>query len=168
MPIEHAICMPRRFARRGRPPSKELGPVDIHVGSRIRWLRTLQGMSQGALADAAGVTFQQIQKYEGGQHRISAGRLWSLSKALNCPVDFFFDGETGQDQETAKLGGASTNASSPADDETNYKRETLELVRVYMRINGDRTRQTFMDLLKTVAGGAAAPKDTTQQAPARD
>ena len=148
MPIEQAICLPRRFARRGRPPSKELGPVDIHVGNRIRWLRTLQGMSQGALADAAGVTFQQIQKYEGGQHRISAGRLWSLSRALNCPIDFFFESETGKPALEARSEAESEGTGKEAE----FKRETLELVRVYMRIGGERTRQTFLDLLKTVAG----------------
>lgn len=67
-------------------------PVDLHVGARLRQRRAFLGKSQTALAEALGLTFQQIQKYEKGQNRISASTLWRLAEALDCPVGFFFDG----------------------------------------------------------------------------
>ena len=58
-----------------RKPEGLADPVDIAVGARIRLLRKLRGLSQQALAEAAGVTFQQIQKYERGANRVSASML---------------------------------------------------------------------------------------------
>lgn len=75
---------------RGRLSSGAPNPVDAHVGRRLRLRRIMVGMSQEQLADAIGVTFQQIQKYERGANRISASRLWDLSVMLNCPVSFFY------------------------------------------------------------------------------
>jgi transcriptional regulator with XRE-family HTH domain len=69
-------------------------PVDVAVGARIRLLRKLRGLSQQALAEAAGVTFQQIQKYERGANRVSASMLSRIAVALDTPVAEMF-GETG-------------------------------------------------------------------------
>lgn len=66
-------------------------PIDIAVGQRIRAVRELRGLTQTDLAKAAGVTFQQIQKYERGTNRVSASRLMLISHALGQPVSAFFD-----------------------------------------------------------------------------
>ena len=58
-----------------RKPEALADPIDIAVGARIRLLRKVRGLSQQALAEAAGVTFQQIQKYERGANRVSASML---------------------------------------------------------------------------------------------
>ena len=65
--------------------------IDIHVGRRIRAARLAAGLSQEKLADALGVTFQQVQKYEKGTNRIGAGRLHDIALALNVPVAHFFE-----------------------------------------------------------------------------
>src|ERR1700752_4276824 len=65
-------------------------PVDVHVGARIRTRRLLIGMNQEALARALGLTFQQVQKYEGGANRISASRLAELADILGVPIGYFF------------------------------------------------------------------------------
>src|SRR5258707_14516594 len=65
--------------------------VDIHVGARMRQRRALLGMSQTAVGDAVGLTFQQIQKYERGSNRISSSRLYGLARVLAVPVSYFFD-----------------------------------------------------------------------------
>ena len=65
-------------------------PVDVAVGARIRLLRKVRGLSQQALAEAAGVTFQQIQKYERGANRVSASMLTRISKTLGVPVAEMF------------------------------------------------------------------------------
>jgi transcriptional regulator with XRE-family HTH domain len=77
--------------KRGRRGSPESWSVDTHVGQRVRMRRTLLGMSQEKLGEAIGLTFQQVQKYERGSNRISAGTLYRLSQVLDVPVSFFFD-----------------------------------------------------------------------------
>src|SRR5437899_12651933 len=71
---------------------KSPNPIDRHVGSRLRMRRMMLDMSQTALADALGITFQQVQKYEKGTNRISAGRLQQVCHTLQVPIAFFFDG----------------------------------------------------------------------------
>jgi transcriptional regulator with XRE-family HTH domain len=65
-------------------------PVDRHVGRRIRERRQGLGMSQAALAERIGVSWQQLQKYENATNRIAASRLYELSRALGVEVGFFF------------------------------------------------------------------------------
>ena len=75
-----------------RGTNRTAQPVDRYVGSRIRMRRTSRSLSQSELADALGVTFQQLQKYENGTNRISASRLWKLADVLDAPITWFFDG----------------------------------------------------------------------------
>ena len=65
--------------------------TDIHVGARIRAFRIQAGMSQGKLADAIGLAFGQIQKYENASNRVSAGRLVQIAAALGQEVAAFFE-----------------------------------------------------------------------------
>ena len=69
--------------------------VDKHVGNRVRMRRMMLGISQEALGEALGVTFQQVQKYEKGKNRVSASRLQHISQVLQVPVPFFFEGAPG-------------------------------------------------------------------------
>ena len=67
-------------------------PVDIHVGSRLRALRIMRRRSQSNLADRLGVSYQQVQKYEVGANRISASKLFDISRTLGVTTDYFFEG----------------------------------------------------------------------------
>jgi transcriptional regulator with XRE-family HTH domain len=69
------------------------GQITVLVGARIKAGRLEVGLSQSALADAAGVSFQQIQKYERGKNRVSAERLQRIAKALHKPITFFLSYE---------------------------------------------------------------------------
>src|SRR5262245_60471654 len=71
---------------------KAPNPIDKHVGSRVRMRRMMLAMSQQKLADALGLTFQQVQKYERGANRMGASRLQQMSDILQVPVEFFFEG----------------------------------------------------------------------------
>lgn len=92
--------------KRGTPRSQAL---DLHIGERLKMLRTLRGLSQSDLAEAIGLTFQQIQKYERGTNRIAASMLWHMAEILDVPASFFFDQfeerdptqHTGQEGEAA-------------------------------------------------------------------
>ena len=118
-------------------------PVDIHVGSRLRQRRTLLGMSQEKLAAAFGVSFQQIQKYERGANRVSASRLHQLTRILNVPVGYFFEGMTELQHNGIALHSAN-------DSEMVASRETLELVRAYYRIEDATVRRRLVDLLRSL------------------
>ncbi len=75
--------------RRGQMQTQNLN-IDLFVGKKIRLKRKILGMSQKTLGDALGVSFQQIQKYEKGLNRVSAGRLKEISDILKVPVSFFY------------------------------------------------------------------------------
>ena len=77
-----------------KTPTKHDGPhhVDVHVGRRVYERRAQLGITQGDLARALGVSFQQLQKYEKGANRISASRLWGTAAALAVDIDYFFEG----------------------------------------------------------------------------
>lgn len=67
-------------------------PIDEYLGKKIREGRILRGMSQSDVAQGLGMSFQQVQKYETGANRISASRLYEVSRLLNMPVEQFFAG----------------------------------------------------------------------------
>lgn len=126
------------------PPNDALKgkhPVDLHVGKRLRHRRWMIGMTQQQLANAVGIKFQQIQKYESGANRVSASRLWDLSQALSVPVSFFFDGLEAIDAP------AGENSLSP---ELFADKETLELVRAYYALD-ERPRQKLLDFTKSLS-----------------
>jgi transcriptional regulator with XRE-family HTH domain len=121
-------------------------PIDLHVGSRVRQRRRLLGMTQQRLADAVAIRFQQIQKYESGANRISASRLWTLAKALDVPVSFFFEGLEGEGY-AAKNGD---HAAKTVDDPFQNK-DTIALVRAFYTMN-DEPRRRLLDLAKAMSG----------------
>ena len=77
-----------------------MNPIDAIVGKNVREKRVLSGLSQEELGEAVGITFQQIQKYERGQNRISASRLVELAKAVGVPVTELF---AGVEEEAAQI-----------------------------------------------------------------
>jgi transcriptional regulator with XRE-family HTH domain len=134
----------------GRP-----SPIDVHVGARIRLRRTLLGMSQERLGESLGLTFQQIQKYERGVNRVGASRLFDLSRVLDVPISFFFDDmpeplarEYGGSAVRRAVGFAEPQDSF--DDDALHRRETLELVRAYYRIQDPSVRKRVFDLIKSL------------------
>ena len=87
---------PHAIVPRGQTHSqsamKRVHPTDKHVGSRLRMRRIMLHKSQSEVANALGLTFQQLQKYENGSNRVSASRLQHLCTILQVPVSFFFEG----------------------------------------------------------------------------
>ncbi len=124
-------------------------PVDVHVGSRVRLRRTLLGMSQEKLGQALSLTFQQIQKYERGANRIGSSRIYQLSRILDVPVSFFFD-DMSAEVSGRPMGLGEAEQSSYERDQL-ARRETLELVRAYYRIEDADVRKRLFELVKAVA-----------------
>ena len=141
-------------SRRGRKPgSAEPDPVDIHVGTRLRTRRTLLGMSQERLAEAIGLTFQQVQKYEMGKNRISASRLYQFAQILDVSVSYFFEGyekdESGRDESDDGLSDNTQEGFMP--ENVMHERETLELIRVYYSIKDPKLRKDLLKWLRQMA-----------------
>lgn len=72
--------------------AREKSPIDRHVGRRVYMRRNAAGVTQRQLADAIGVTYQQLQKYERGENRIGPSRLYGIAQALGVPLSYFFEG----------------------------------------------------------------------------
>ena len=122
-------------------------PVDVHVGKRVRHRRWMIGMTQQQLAEAVGIKFQQIKKYETGMNRVSASRLWDISDALDVPVAFFFEGLDGAEE-------SATGAAATAQGDMLVDKEALELVRSYYAIPENQRRRLF-ELARVLSDAAA-------------
>ena len=151
--------MPKPRKSSGRMASKGFpNPIDVHVGQRIRQRRTLLGMSQEKLAEALGLTFQQVQKYEHGTNRVSSSRLFDLTRIFDVPVSYFFEEIQASvaDKSPSRLMGVPSSKMQKATAEPDplAKRETLELVRAYYKITEPRVRKRVFELTKAIGKAA--------------
>lgn len=133
---------------------KKPSPIDIHVGKRMRARRIELGMSQEKLAEALGLTFQQVQKYEKATNRMGASRLYAVAKALQVTVTYFYEGIN---PITGELNGGGTPhfvgemqqegliGASPADE-----KEALQLIRAFGQLQPDQ-RAHMLALMQTMA-----------------
>ena len=136
----------------GRSDRGVPNPIDVYVGSRVRLRRKLLGMSLKKLGEAIGLNFQQVQKYERGLNRIGASRLFDLARALDVPVEFFFDDMS--DDVAAHSPGQSKGTAREAVDvgpDPMAKRETLELFRAYYKIHDASVRKRLLAFMQALA-----------------
>lgn len=125
-----------------KPPS----PIDVEVGKRIRAQRRMLGMSQSALAEKLGLTFQQVQKYEKGANRVGASRLQHVADCLSVPISHFFDNAAFDNPVSTEEARAIRN------DLVGFlsSEEGIELNRAFAKIKDARTRQKIVGLLKSL------------------
>jgi transcriptional regulator with XRE-family HTH domain len=114
--------------------------VDRHVGSRVRMRRLMLHMTQEALGEALGITFQQVQKYEKGVNRISASRLQHIARIFKVPAPFFFDGAPGGADGAAEPPFCVTEFVATSDG--------LALAKAFMQIGDARLRRTIAGLVE--------------------
>jgi transcriptional regulator with XRE-family HTH domain len=127
-------------------------PVDVHVGQRLRIRRSLLGLSQEKLAESIGLTFQQIQKYERGMNRISAGRLYQFSKILDVPVAYFYDQITSSARmASVAIGMADNDQDDFTVGDLMQNKETLDLIRAYYSIENQDMRKDIIKFVKSMA-----------------
>lgn len=120
--------------------------VDVHIGRRLRRRRRLLGLTQLKLAEAIGVRFQQIQKYECGANRITAGRLYQIAVALGVPTTYFYEGLP--EASAAKPGEGFVDWDLLANDVLGNK-DTLELIRAYC-VLGESPRRRLLQMAKVL------------------
>jgi transcriptional regulator with XRE-family HTH domain len=133
-------------------------PVDAIIAQRLFRRRCLLGYSQRDLADYAGVSIQQIQKYEKSTNRISGGRLYKFSKLLRVPIEYFFESI---DEILAKSQGVAMSSALAEEqvvftpkiqDGVATEKEVITLVKSYNGIKDRNVRRKFLELLRSVAG----------------
>jgi transcriptional regulator with XRE-family HTH domain len=132
-------------------PRDGMHPTDTHVGQRVRTRRLMLGMSQSNVADALGVTFQQLQKYEKGINRISASRLQHISQILQVPVTFFFEGAPSVPGEER----AQTDAPFPQFvSDYLVTSDGLNLTKAFLQIRDPKLRRSIVNLVEQIADSA--------------
>src|SRR5215469_986160 len=117
-------------------------PIDVYVGGRMRLRRIQLGLSQGALASKIGVSFQAVQKYESGDIRISASRLYDVAPG------FFFEGYP--DGMVAK----NLAAEATPGNETFDRREIMSLIRGYYGIKDPHLQADVLRLISKLGSRA--------------
>jgi transcriptional regulator with XRE-family HTH domain len=138
------------MAKASKHHSRGATPVDAHIGQKIRTRRNLLGLSQTELADAAGITFQQIQKYEKGANRVGASRLQQFSEALGVPPSYFFEGVPIVGKKTP----APREGELSEDTIVSFlgTREGAALVRAFMAVKQKPVRQNVIAFIETLKG----------------
>lgn len=137
--------------------SRRPNPIDIHVGSRVRFRRMLLGMSQEKLGERLGLTFQQVQKYEKGINRIGASRLFDLAQVLGVSVQFFYEEAPSPAPDARQLApdGFAEKPNEHSIVEFLRSRDGLELNRAFVRISDIKARRAIVDLVRTLANDGA-------------
>ena len=128
-------------SREGAVRKRRAGAEDVEIGRKIRALRLERGLSQSGLAEGIGLTFQQVQKYEKGTNRVSAGRLQKIADMLNTPVMFFYAGmgSRGKKNDTRSTGLAFIQTKG-----------AMRLMRAYSEISSRTTKYALVILAESL------------------
>jgi len=129
--------------------------VDKHIGYKMKLRRTDLGMSQEALGEKIGLSFQQIQKYEKGSNRVAAGRLFEISGILGVDIDYFFEG-IGVNIKSLR-GMSEANSGHGYIDFINSN-EGINLNRAFTQIPSKQTRLAVINLCRAISNRAIAKK----------
>jgi transcriptional regulator with XRE-family HTH domain len=128
-----------------QPGTKRTTEIDRVIGAKIRMRRGEIGMTQTQLANAIGVTFQQVQKYEQGTNRVGGSRLAGIAKALEVPVSYFFD--------------HSAEETEAAQSSLLHTRGAVSLLKAYAAIKDQRQRQAMVNLARAMIGEEPLQED---------
>jgi transcriptional regulator with XRE-family HTH domain len=135
--------------------------MDYVLGRKLRVARTEAGLSQQALAERLGITFQQVQKYEKGANRIAASRLVSIAAAVDRPISYFLDDAKDTAAASRPPRGAESAGSA----------EHMSMAALFAAIDNSRVRRRVIELLRTIAESGevrrAAPAAKAKRKPAR-
>jgi transcriptional regulator with XRE-family HTH domain len=124
-------------------------PIDVAVGARLRLRRQEIRMSQQALAESLGVSFQQVQKYERGVNRISASMLVRAARALGCSGGALLGGDAPRDQDDALEAELLALLATPG---------ATELVRAFSQIDSGDARSAVIEIVRGLTCGKVAAR----------
>ena len=128
--------------------SKNPSGIDRIVGQRLRWRRRELRLTQEQLGEQLGLTFQQVQKYEKGVNRVSAGRLYEMARVLGVTISYFYEGidELLETLPTPKVNDPSMPASLPI-----FDQETTELIIEFQKIKDASLRRSLLETIRAAA-----------------
>lgn len=128
--------------------SKVPSGIDHIVGQRLRWRRRELKLTQEQLGEVLGLTFQQVQKYEKGTNRISAGRLFEMASALNVPITYFYEGVEDY-LEAAPVMTVHEDEHPPSLPVLDG--EAMDLVTSFQKIEDKSLRRSLLDMIRAAA-----------------
>lgn len=140
-----------------------IDPVDFRIGNTIRMLRIVRGMSQQALAWRLNVTFQQVQKYEKAKTHIAASRLYDVARALDTPIEAFFE-----TPETDRPAQAAIRDMVDRYDRLSPQfgyHEFVELNRAYVSIADPAVREALLRLVEEIASSRSRTSEEQEESP---
>ena len=123
--------------------------IDRIVGQRLRWRRRELKLTQEQLGERLGLTFQQVQKYEKGVNRISAGRLFEMAGALGVAITYFYEGVDDLLEELPAFGSVH-DGNEPSELPVIYS-EAMELLNAFQKINDSALRRSLVETIKATA-----------------
>jgi transcriptional regulator with XRE-family HTH domain len=126
--------------------TKKSNSVDVVVGRNVRAQRLAAGLSQGALGEQIGVTFQQVQKYEKGVNRIGASRLVRIAKVLNIAIPVLFDGVEPPKGLGSSQGAVGEHLAEP---------RAMRLAKAFADVSNSRLRLSIVELVERIASRRA-------------
>jgi transcriptional regulator with XRE-family HTH domain len=132
-------------------------PIDRIVGHRLRLARTSRKLSQTQLAEASGITFQQVQKYEKGTNRVSASRLFEFATLLGIEISYFFEGS----EETSIASKAPARSESFFD----VSQVDIEILKSLWQLDAPLKRK-FLDLINCLSSATDGTKPRKREASA--
>jgi transcriptional regulator with XRE-family HTH domain len=142
-----------------RTNKRECSKIDAHVGGQVRRRRLMAGITQEDVGKVLGISFQQVQKYENGTNRMSAGRLYVLANLLNVTVNDFFAGLDPMSQTDAGVDDELRRVEQFA-----ASREGMNLNLAYLDAPNPRVRKLAVEVLRLSADrsdkGEAASRGT--------
>lgn len=130
-----------------KPGPRSASPIDLHVGTRIRIRRQLMNMTQEKLGESLGVTFQQVQKYERGTNRVGASRLWNISRVLDVPVSFFYDGL----EDNHEYAQVAENKQMPVVYDFINSSDGVAFAKAVSKIKNKAVRRQLLELARSLA-----------------
>lgn len=126
-----------RLMKQKKTGPKSVLPEDIELGRKMRLRRIELRLSQTDIADAVGVSFQQIQKYERGTNRVSIGRMSKLADALRVPKSFFYEDGSASADFTTILSGE--------------KKSGVRLIQAFSKIKSEAVQRHILSMVEAIA-----------------
>ncbi len=128
----------------GAASPKDAGPVDRLIGKRVMMRRRERGLSQAALAEQLGISFQQLQKYEQGQNRITVARLAKIAAELDVAIGYFLKGAVALTH---------SDIMQTLQGEAAEEFDIFDLLTAFLKIEEDDVRLMIVNLARAAADG---------------
>lgn len=146
------MISPNYNSAKVKVPHKDL---DVYIGQKVKFRRSMLGVSQDKLGSCLGITFQQIQKYEKGTNRVSASMLYNIASILNVDIAYFVEGF----DERKTLHDDNTPAYDVDFSKRKESKETADLLKSYYKIVDPTMRKKIFDIVKTFAAANSKKAD---------